>query len=204
MNKKIKMKTKGFSLIELLLVLGIIAALAITAFFVFPKVKAGMEAQQIIDTANSAYAQLTMLRQGQKTNTNELKEKDAISCIDVSDKECFKKYGLEDLNKSGSTARFIFSQIPGYGDDSISLMVVGMSNSIVCNKVATSLLNTHGDMMINGPFAFESFERGAERRSAIKKITEVCAGYNDPDWIENSGGELMYDGEANSIVIYTE
>ncbi|EGD5057419.1 prepilin-type N-terminal cleavage/methylation domain-containing protein, partial [Escherichia coli] len=42
--KKIKSK-KGFSLLELLLVLGIIAALVVAAFIVYPKVQASQRAQ---------------------------------------------------------------------------------------------------------------------------------------------------------------
>ena len=41
-NKKSK---KGFSLLELLLVLGIIAALVVAAFIVYPKVQASQRAQ---------------------------------------------------------------------------------------------------------------------------------------------------------------
>jgi prepilin-type N-terminal cleavage/methylation domain-containing protein len=42
--KNIKSK-KGFSLLELLLVLGIIAALVVAAFIVYPKVQASQRAQ---------------------------------------------------------------------------------------------------------------------------------------------------------------
>ncbi len=44
LNSKRKSK-KGFSLLELLLVLGIIAALVVAAFIVYPKVQASQRAQ---------------------------------------------------------------------------------------------------------------------------------------------------------------
>lgn len=44
LNNKRKSK-KGFSLLELLLVLGIIAALVVAAFIVYPKVQASQRAQ---------------------------------------------------------------------------------------------------------------------------------------------------------------
>ena len=46
LNNKRKSK-KGFSLLELLLVLGIIAALVVAAFIVYPKVQASQRAHKV-------------------------------------------------------------------------------------------------------------------------------------------------------------
>lgn len=52
---------KGFSLIELLLVLGIIAALAITAFMIYPKVSSSNNAQTEASNINTIKASVSSL-----------------------------------------------------------------------------------------------------------------------------------------------
>ena len=52
---------KGFSLIELLLVLGIIAALAITAFMIYPKVSSSNSAQTEASNINTIKASINSL-----------------------------------------------------------------------------------------------------------------------------------------------
>lgn len=59
-TKKMKQKN-GFSLIELLLVLGIIAALAITAFMIYPKVSSSNNAQREASNINTIRASVSSL-----------------------------------------------------------------------------------------------------------------------------------------------
>ena len=62
-------KRRGFSLLELLLVLGVIAALIVSAFIIFPKVKASANARTEVSNLNAINSGIRALYNGQTDYT---------------------------------------------------------------------------------------------------------------------------------------
>ena len=70
-NYNFNRKAQGFSLIELLLVLAIVAALAVAAFIIYPRVQAGTAANSASQTLSSASASVrSVFTSGNYSNLN--------------------------------------------------------------------------------------------------------------------------------------
>lgn len=176
---------QGFTLIEILLVLAIIAALGVAAFIIYPRVQAGRQATNNTSILNSAAAQINAVFPGGRYG----KLTPAVACnADVfpdnfdTDGSCGGTPVLQnewagDVVLSGSLA-------DGTNDTTSNARYYKITYdkvpNKVCNKLAPALASNFGRVLVGTTVIVDTFD-AATNNDVVDEaaMTAACSGANE-------------------------
>jgi len=147
-GQEMKRNKKGFSLLELLLTLGIIAALIIAAFIVYPKVQAAQRAESELKNVATIQAGVKSLYSGM-ANYQGLNNSVLINA-NVFPENLLKDgdSGTQAVNAFGGNVEVKSTSASGIADAGISIKYYNVPSD-ECIRIATALANNVSSVRIN-------------------------------------------------------
>lgn len=195
-----KNKNSGFSLIELLLVLGILAVFGVAAFMIYDKVTNARIISTAVQNANIAKQATENLTQG--ANLAPVNEhgyiKFSYQCTASNGIECYKDTGTEPLYYAGGDkgVRYDYGLIVDKNSNiDASITVNNIPNSAICTGIATAYWKMFDNFSIdNGESNLEWLNGDPEADldgtgMSISKIAKHCSAF---DGNRDVGYEAFY------------
>lgn len=179
-------KNNGFSLIEILLVLGVVIALSVVAFITYEKVSGSRQTSQIIENTNLIAAkgrELTANPSIYGENGDLYYDKFIISCFS-DDKECFEKSDLKEVyaNNIQNNVKYDFNiSVSKENNTKIDFSVKGINRSDVCTNAAYKLMKSYKNIAIYSGENFVGYnyydDEGGEKELTVGEIGEACQNF---------------------------
>lgn len=168
-------KRKGFSLLELLLVMGIIAALIIAAFVVYPKIQAAQR-------ANVEISNISIIESGIKSLYSSSADYTGVSTTTLLNAKIFP----DNMVKSGAVYNVFKGRVTveysNYSDGSYQIFYYNVPD-VECSKITAGVFNKFGQIQINGTVIKS---KSQDITVDIAKITSYCNNDNNNRLIFNS------------------
>ena len=170
---------KGFSLIELLLVLGIIAALAITAFMIYPKVSSSNNAQTESSNINTIKASLASLYSSSPDYTGLTTDVGIKSKIFPD--TMVNTAGTAALNTfKGAVTLGVSKDSPSGADNSAFTITYAAVPAAECVKIVSAVASNFYKVTVGGTAVKDNKGSGTTGAVAVDvaKLTAACAAGN--------------------------
>lgn len=203
--RKIK-KRNGFTLIEILLALGLISLFIVSVFFIYRPIT-----KQIVVDATIKNAAIFKVKADELLNGSQLLNvgsdgynKVMLYCSSETEdaKACFDKYDLNELynNRGGKYIEYDFTIRTTISNKEGSLTIYGIRDADTCVKIADNFAKNYGNVDINNPSGSYSYHDDEDEEQAeeqgdytMKNLVNHCQGFNSYE-----------DGEFFSYSISTD
>lgn len=197
---KLKKRKKGFSLVELILVLAIVASLATAAYFVFNKVRTQLIANEVATVISTVIANYQDLLKSSTSNVNMTQDIADYITKDLA-KSQSELGGMVYTMKNGA----FFGFDTGTGHNGVLRTVLYFKNADICEKVSTLLLAKGYAIRAGSGSSFLGNEDSLATSILTKNSIKVNTNYTTKTIIEacdasSSGAGGFYQG-LNSIDI---
>lgn len=178
MNNLIRNKVNnGFSLVELLLVLAIIAALSITAFYIYTKVKLAQTVE--VETQNISNIRAELLRlYSSSNNITTINNTVAINAGIFPDSMLVKKSGQATtvLNSLKGKVTVSATNFASYGKVYFNISYEGLTPD-VCTKLSTAVQPAMKMVLINGNYVKSDL---IDIKWDLNKAIDACNSIKNP------------------------
>lgn len=172
--KKIKLK-KGFSLLELLLVMGIIAALIIAAFIIFPKIQSSQR-------VNAEIGNISAIDSGIKSLYSTTVDYSGINTTTLLKAKVFPDNMILNGLVYNSFKGRVNIEPSSYSDGEYQLTYYGVPD-MECSKITSAVFNKFRQVQVNSKVIKTKYQNITVD---IASITEMCNSNNNNRLIFNS------------------
>lgn len=166
MKKNKYLKNKGYSLLELLLVLGIIAALVVAAFIIYPKIQASQRATNEISNISAIDAGIKSLYSSTADYSN-------INNTVLMNSKIFPQNMINSSNVRNSFKGNVVIKASSYSSGSYQMTYYNVPQ-VECSKISIAVFNKFAQVQINSKVLKNPYQT-ITVDSVLADITELCA-----------------------------